>query len=198
MKFYIENYDEATWALISKAVPGSTITFKPDEADVIVFTGGHDVSPSIYGEMAMPQCGCDMNRDARCVSLYNTARQTGKKMIGICRGAQFLAVMLGGKLYQHIEYHSYLHWTHDGKLQINSTHHQGIIAGPHLGEIIHLSALRGQGWRRAGVCDYGITNVETFKTDKVFATQWHPEFMPYDHESVQWWVKNVNKFLDER
>ena len=49
-------------------------------------------------------------------------------MAGICRGAQFLHVMNGGKLYQNVSRHCGIHevrdvWT-DEKYRVSSTHHQ--------------------------------------------------------------------------
>ncbi len=54
-------------------------------------------------------------------------------MIGICRGAQLLNVVAGGRLFQHIEGHPSIHDVRlrDGRtVMSNSVHHQMMIPGP--------------------------------------------------------------------
>lgn len=97
-----------------------------DEADLVVFTGGEDVDPALYGENEGYKTYSNPTRDETEIVKYREALKLGKPMVGICRGAQFLCVMNGGKLIQHMSHPSnHLIITSDGKkLEATSTHHQ--------------------------------------------------------------------------
>lgn len=98
-----------------------------EEADVIVFTGGEDVDPSFYGEKVGKFTYYNSDRDFLERKYYDRALKEGKSMIGICRGAQFLTVMSGGKLVQHVDNHGKYHlikFNDDETHVISSTHHQ--------------------------------------------------------------------------
>lgn len=113
---------------------GYEVVSDVEEADILQFTGGEDVTPSYYGHNHHPRTYNNENRDAKEEALFK--HYLGKKpMLGICRGAQFLNVMNGGALYQHVDNHA-LGGTHklfSGMLQqevdVTSTHHQMIITG---------------------------------------------------------------------
>lgn len=55
-------------------------------ADLVVFTGGEDVSPDMYGEPHNPTTGCNLQRDRYEQLEFNEALQRKIPMIGICRG----------------------------------------------------------------------------------------------------------------
>ena len=57
--------------------------------DGFLFTGGHDVSPSLYNEKKLPECGsvC-LERDHLEQRLFVCARKMDKPVLGICRGIQ--------------------------------------------------------------------------------------------------------------
>lgn len=98
-----------------------------EEADLIVFTGGEDVSPSMYGEKMHRKTFSNMKRDTHEANVFKKALALDKHMIGICRGSQFLCVMNGGKLVQHQENPSHMHpmILKSGEvINITSTHHQ--------------------------------------------------------------------------
>lgn len=106
-------------------------------ADVVVFTGGHDVDPNIYGERKHSTTHSNIGRDIMEQKIFDYCKANTIKMAGICRGSQFLTVMNGGKLVQNINHHA-IGGTHDitakvkeskhvTKLvhyQVSSTHHQ--------------------------------------------------------------------------
>lgn len=97
------------------------------EADLVVFTGGEDVDPSIYDEPSHPQTYSNKNRDIIEKVAFKHCLTHKKHMIGICRGSQFLCVMNGGKLVQHQQNPSSYHNidTFDNKtIVISSSHHQ--------------------------------------------------------------------------
>lgn len=110
-------------------------------ADLIVFTGGEDVNPKIYGSSEHP--GWEENpRDHIELEILRAIRRDRlitSKVLGICRGIQLLNVGFGGTLVYDIERrfgraHEYVHdllWNYKtafyGTLGVvNSLHHQCI------------------------------------------------------------------------
>lgn len=72
--------------------------------DGLVLQGGADVSPAAYGEDAIrPEWARDRIRDRYEMELLHEFLESGKAVLGICRGAQLINVALGGSLYQDIE-----------------------------------------------------------------------------------------------
>lgn len=100
------------------------------DADLVLFAGGEDVSPSIYGASKHHTTFTNKDRDAEETKAYNLALELSKPMIGICRGSQLLtALQEGGMLVQDQPNPSNMHdiHTYDGKkLRISSTHHQAM------------------------------------------------------------------------
>lgn len=100
--------------------------------DLVLFTGGEDVDPSYYGEQVGERTGINRKRDeyeVKYMFARSTLRRTPK--LGICRGAQFVTVMSGGKLIQDVSGHaiSTLHRISfsnglSSDIDITSTHHQ--------------------------------------------------------------------------
>ncbi len=71
--------------------------------DGILFTGGPDVAPALYGEEKLPACGLVLpRRDMMELDLFRTALAADKPIFGICRGIQLMNVALGGSLYQDL------------------------------------------------------------------------------------------------
>lgn len=121
------------------------------ELELVCFTGGADVSPYLYGEENVSS-HCNPVRDEFerevyeefCPKFYGGGDHgepvsfEGVPMVGICRGGQFLNVMNGGKMIQHIDGHhmSYREIVVDipqGSYILQTTktihedHHQGIV-----------------------------------------------------------------------
>lgn len=98
-----------------------------EEADVVIFTGGEDVTPALYGCKKHISTHCNPHRDRIEKEIFNTIR-ADQVVLGICRGSQFLCVMNGGLLVQDVAGHAIgrTHSITDGKTQyhITSTHHQ--------------------------------------------------------------------------
>lgn len=74
-----------------------------DGIDGLIITGGKDVDPARYGQVAHPQTDAPrLDRDAWEDSLLKAAISRGLPFLGICRGLQVLNVSLGGSLHQHL------------------------------------------------------------------------------------------------
>lgn len=110
-------------------------------AHLVCFTGGADVDPEFYGEEHHPKTNTVPHRDAEEARIFDWCLKHKKPMVGICRGAQLLTVLSGGKLIQHVGGHAVknFHFTtaidrqklrsgleNDAifKMEVNSTHHQ--------------------------------------------------------------------------
>lgn len=120
-----------------------------DEADLIVFTGGSDVSPELYGEVNVGLSYTNPRRDRDEQYVYEACIELGKPMAGICRGGQFLNVMCGGAMYQDVERHA-IGGTHkivdsqtNRQINVTSTHHQMMIMHKEA-ELVALAALGGE------------------------------------------------------
>ncbi len=99
------------------------------DADLLQFTGGEDVSPSLYREEKHPATHMNPARDDYESHVYH--QNAGKvPMVGICRGGQFLNVMSGGRMWQHVNKHGGTHEAIDvdtgDSYTVTSTHHQMI------------------------------------------------------------------------
>lgn len=98
-----------------------------EEADVVCFTGGADVSPEMYGETKIRETNNSQARDKADLDAYKLCGPE-KFKVGICRGGQFLNVVNGGKMWQHVDNHCRDHYLIDlasGKKHlVTSTHHQ--------------------------------------------------------------------------
>jgi gamma-glutamyl-gamma-aminobutyrate hydrolase PuuD len=71
--------------------------------DGIVFSGGADVEPSIYGADPHPETDePQRRRDAGELALLSAALERDMPVLAICRGFQLLNVVRGGDLVQHL------------------------------------------------------------------------------------------------
>lgn len=91
-----------------------------ESASLVVFTGGPDIDPDIYdsseGRHKYTRTG-NMRRDRIEVDVFDICKQAGVPMLGICRGAQLLCALSGGKVVQSITGHVLQHdielWDYD-------------------------------------------------------------------------------------
>jgi putative glutamine amidotransferase len=69
----------------------------------LVFTGGPDLDPELYGQDAHPATnGVVPERDRGELALLEAALARDMPVLAICRGSQVLNVALGGDLVQHL------------------------------------------------------------------------------------------------
>ncbi len=71
--------------------------------DGIIFSGGADVDPTVYGSEAHPETDAPQrHRDAGELALLSAALERDMPTLAICRGVQLLNVARGGDLIQHL------------------------------------------------------------------------------------------------
>ena len=71
--------------------------------DGVLFTGGDDIHPFLYGEETDAKCGnVSQPRDSMEMALVPLVMEFGKPIFGICRGILILNTAMGGTLYQDI------------------------------------------------------------------------------------------------
>lgn len=161
------------------------------EADLLVFTGGSDVSPSFYGEDIHPSTSAYYHRDVKEREIFMIALDLGIPTAGICRGGQFLNVMNEGKMYQHVDGHA-VSGTHNATdvktgrtVQVSSTHHQMMRPSP-TGEVLCVAAkssykehmVAGEVCRIDGTEENDV-EVVLYRGTRSLCFQPHPEFVAH-------------------
>lgn len=108
----------------------------------IVFWGGSDINPGIYGHENVASQDCDLARDILECALIEECVRRKIPMIGVCRGAQLLCAMFGGKLYQHIGGHGHgnhpivltrnisKEFSEGSVISVSTSHHQMMDPAP--------------------------------------------------------------------
>lgn len=92
--------------LFSRTFPISKVNYKFEDGDVLVFEGGTDINSQLYNEAPSPHNQHPhRSRDEFECFLFERAVHENIPMIGICRGAQLITALAGGKLIQHMEGH---------------------------------------------------------------------------------------------
>lgn len=77
-----------------------------EDADLVVFTGGEDIHPGLYGQLPNDYVNsCNRARDLYEINYFRQAVKKGVPMLGICRGAQLLSALSGNSLIQHVDNH---------------------------------------------------------------------------------------------
>jgi len=130
-------------------------------SDLILFTGGEDISPILYGELNIDS-QTRINRDYKDTFNFVSALNSNKKIWGVCRGSQLIHAILGGKLLQNL-YHPPFH-NLEGKYNfvVNSTHHQGVIKC-------------GKNMKVLASYD-DVVEMAVSENNQILTTQFHPEF----------------------
>ncbi len=175
-------------------IPDLVRVLKEDENAGFIFWGGSDIGASLYQEESVHPF-TPTHRSLRdqfeqhCVRLI---REKQRPMVGICRGAQLLNVLFGGKLWQDVDNHSGnvfhdLEIIYNGTdvaiedtISANSEHHQMMIPGKDATIIGYTSGVSTYRVSEQGKVDSAYTEPEIvgYKDKKVLCIQGHPEWIP--------------------
>lgn len=161
-----------------------------DDVDLVMFTGGADVHPSLYNEDEGPYTMSDPARDAYEQKVFLQYKHVPK--VGICRGAQFLTVMNGSRLIQHIEGHAKagtheMHTSSKEHFRVTSTHHQMM----RLNDNCELLAWANQDTDPIEVIQ---PEVVWYPDTKSLAVQYHPEYMDKDSRGYTYFLELMEKY----
>ncbi|WP_321800209.1 gamma-glutamyl-gamma-aminobutyrate hydrolase family protein [Caballeronia sp. J97] len=160
--------------------------------DGLLLQGGADVSPQSYEEATTrPEWPGDRVRDMYELELLHEFVESGKPVLGVCRGCQLINVAFGGTLYGDIatdvptagihvneQYDQHRHsirfpdgstlanmFPHQREAIVNSIHHQAVKT---IGRDLNIEAVSAS--------DGIIEAVRYRKAPFVVGVQWHPEF----------------------
>ncbi len=181
--------------------------------DGILFSGGVDIDPLLYGEEPTKGLGeVTPERDFTEVNLCQMFFKRKKPIFGICRGIQLINIALGGTLYQDINHFDNVlkhyqqapswHGTHkvfikegswlfeifqNDEIFVNSFHHQAI---KQVAPVLAVTAKASDGI---------IEAVESNEKGVfIVGVQWHPERMYPKSEQqfrlFQFFIEKVKQF----
>lgn len=198
----------------------SDLTGVLDNIDGIVFSGGGDPNPLLFGEEPVVQLhSITPERDLQELKLVRMAYDRQIPMLGICKGIQMINAALGGTLYQDIHsqkeggvwvkhsqdedrrFPSHTVKVENGTLlhklfgrdtlQVNSFHHQ---ACKDIAPCLRLSAISPDGI---------IEAIESNEYKSILGVQWHPEtFVLRDSDEMMpifhWLIGEAQEFKAAR
>lgn len=161
--------------------------------DGLLFSGGHDLNPQIYGQRVQIQCGAvDLARDRYELAAFRYGRAQQIPMLGICRGIQLFNAAMGGTNYQDLPSSGFAAHTLLGFPRNAASHTVTLTPGCLLEEIFGTGVLGVNSFHHQAVCqlapglrelarseDGVIEAVQLVDHPFALAVQWHPEMM-YD------------------
>lgn len=172
-----------------------------DRLDGVLFSGGTDVDPMLFGEYQKPACGSiSPLRDAHELALAKMLSvRKDKPVLGVCRGFQVLNIALGGDIYQDIStgfegeaiahrqkqpeyYPSHPVAVASGSLLEGITGQQTLMVN----SLHHQAVRKIKGWSACATSPDGIVEAAEMQDHPFFlGVQWHPERLwDRDHASA--------------
>jgi len=181
----------ANWLVLADC----TLAETPEKADLVIFTGGADVSPELYNAPHHKTTFSDALRDKSDIEVFRLCVEQGIPMLGVCRGAQLGAVLHGATLYQDVDNHYKDHTMWDTRTKrlvhpVSSVHHQMVMHNDDIGmEVLGYSrASRKRSITDTVTEESLIDDIEAFWFEETgfFGVQGHPEYSGYPYYSF--WV----------
>lgn len=193
-------------------IEGANLVDNIEDANIVIFTGGEDVTPSIYGANPHPRTFSNIKRDIVEIAQFKKINKS-QLAVGICRGSQLLCALNGGKLVQHVTGHGLYHThpiynTETGTCyEITSTHHQ--MQYPYNMDsnnytVLYTSANRLSKDYEGSLIDSheiklrGEPEIVLYHKEncpKCLAIQGHPEYMRKDSPTVKMLNNLINSIL---
>lgn len=168
----------------------------------VLFIGGDDYPPSLYGQDEHPFTQqLHPLRASSDIMLCKAVLKLPLPLFGICGGCQLLNIVCGGKLIQHVNdmNHEHQNVTHnvllsdcgilhdiygdEREIAVKSVHHQAVDP-EHLGQGLRITARSPEGLVEA----VEFENAERF----ILGVQWHPERYDSEHDRKKIFSAFVN------
>lgn len=184
--------------------------------DLVCFSGGTDINPSIYNQPRHHRTQySDLTRDRQELAIFQKCVKHDVPMVGICRGAQLLCALSGGSLIQHATNHDTWHTCYlpiIGKdITVSSSHHQMMF--PWDVDHIMIGYARGRSTCYQGADEKGTTDITHpsmfgddegiiepeivyFPETRALCHQPHPEWMQDESEYRQFFFETIDTFLE--
>ncbi|NLL36757.1 MAG: gamma-glutamyl-gamma-aminobutyrate hydrolase family protein [Fretibacterium sp.] len=157
--------------------------------DGLLFPGGDDVDPALYGEEPHPLLEKVFPElDAFWIYAALYAEQNALPVLGICRGLQVLNVAHKGTLYQDLSLMEGTILSHRQEGSRSTPVHQvAVEPGTHLHRILGTNSVRtnslhhqaaklpGEGLVVSARSEDGVVEALESTDGRVIAVQWHPE-----------------------
>jgi putative glutamine amidotransferase len=167
--------------------PGAAVDETLAAVDGLVFSGGSDLDPELYDDVAHPETdGVVRERDDFELGLMRAALARDVPILAICRGSQMLNVAAGGDLEQHVPDRVGAE-THREVPGVFSDHDVAVEPGTRLASIIgdrhDVKSHHHQGFGRIGdglrvtahAPDGTVEGVEDPTRRFAVGVLWHPE-----------------------
>ena len=225
---YVENdYDGRYgkfWGELGEVIRDRDIFLaRPQDFDLVCFTGGEDVSPELYDHKNLGSHN-SVRRDEIEQQVYDMAAQWKLPMTGICRGSQFLNVQMHGTMVQNLKAghggspHLALTVAADDDvrdMEVTSSHHQMSVLGE--GGILLAHSEISVPW---DACEYDgefpagaeclldergddpkkriyMTEAFAYPNHNIFAVQHHPEWQDINEVAPQWVLNMIREHCFE-
>ena len=193
-----------TYVKAVRKAGGLPVMLFPDEVlppflNGVLFTGGGDIDPLLFGEEPLSESGeISPIRDDFEFSLCRQALERKMPMLGVCRGIQVMNIVTGGGIYQdifvqtgtnlkHMQQAPRFYGTHSitlekdsllgrlwkkEKINVNSLHHQSV-------------SQTGKGFRVSARSADGLTEaIEHTEISFAVGVQWHPEALASEEQAL--------------
>lgn len=168
--------------------------FLPEEllpnGDVLILTGGGDLPAEYYHE-TRPN-GTQPHRDGTERWLTERFRKSGKPILGICRGMQYINALWGGKISRlsGLAEERPIRMDHPVEVAgeqwlVNQFHNDGILLEDLAPGLKPLAVDR----------ENGVVEAFFSQEDRILALQWHPERPFADKLSGERTANMIRKFL---
>jgi putative glutamine amidotransferase len=184
-----------------------------DLLDGVLFTGGNDLDPALYGEQWHPKAQrIDPDRQAFEFALLAEVERRRTPALAICLGCQLLNVYRGGSLYQFLpDVAGKADHRRAIEGQPTRRHAVKVVPDSALGQAIgkaevstntfHKQAVKdiGRGLRVTAVSDDGIIEgLEDPEFPLLAAVQWHPERLHTEAEHLAPFKLLVERAVENR